>query len=233
MLGEPHTVRQPDWRSRSRSTSRQRCSNLTPTRSGGQNKKGRMDMRRFLLGVALAGALGLGGVAVVAGPAGATNIDVSEENLCRDNSQWLMTFSAVNTHDTPLHIRLDTTQGPGTIRTLAPKGQAGSSYSTSFVGSTGGFTWTWSTTDGILVGTPSGTFTRPEGCDLVPTSTSPSTTSTVPPSTTVPPPVVESAPPITPAPPPSVPAPPPIPPPGRQVERVPAPSGKISLPATE
>lgn len=112
--------------------------------------------------------------------AGATNIDVSQQNLCRDNSQWLMTFHAHNTHDAPLDIRLDTSQGPGSVHTLAPN----QSYDTSFVGSSGSFTFTWSSTNGHLVGQTSGTFTRPEGC--APATTVPEPTTAAPVDSSIP-----------------------------------------------
>lgn len=105
--------------------------------------------------------------------AGATNIDVTASSGCVGH-EWVMQFSARNTHNAPLDIRLDTTQGPGTVRILAP----GAVYATKFTGSTGPFTWQWSSTNGHLIGTTSGTFTRPEGCTApttVPATTAPTT----------------------------------------------------------
>lgn len=131
-------------------------------------------IRKILASSAIAAAVVIGG----AGAAYATNVDVHEDSGCTNN-EWVMHFSAHNSHNAPLHVRLDTTQGPGSVKTLAPN----ATYATQFTGSSGPFTWTWSSDDGHLVGVTSGTFTRPEGCQ--PATTVPPAT-TIPPETTVP-----------------------------------------------
>lgn len=120
--------------------------------------------------------------------AGATNIDVEAHSFCNSQHRWEVDLGATNTHNAPLVIQNNNSTEPiGT--TLAAAGHPGDAVLWQIFPGGSTFAYTWSTSNGILIGKISDTLHRPEGCTVPDTTTTtPATTvpTTVPETTAVP-----------------------------------------------
>lgn len=144
---------------------------------------------KVLVGIAIIGVIG-GASLYHAGEAGATNLDVSVGSKCVGTT-WVVTPSVHNVHTAPLHFVFD-----NSVKKWSGVLAAGASDKTDLTVPGDKFSYTWSTTDGILVGKTSDTLSRPSGCQLpTPTTvistvpaTVPTTVPTTTPTTAAPPP---------------------------------------------
>lgn len=146
-------------------------------------------MKRTMVKLMVAGmaAIGVGVAVQAAAPprADATNLNTKAASGCI-NGRWTVTLSVHNDHTAPLHVGLTTTHGPSPEVVIAPgKDDVVVENPDDF---TARFDWRWTSSDGHLKGDAiSGTFTRPEGCGHLPTTTTvPPTTTTAPPADTTP-----------------------------------------------